>query len=149
MTDPNHGHRPASISCPSRAVRAPKIHGRDGPTRTATAQADVLDQIARYSPNFKDLIRHVEVRTPRELENEVGRHRGQHFQGRAHAGSAAVQPAVSGYAQYRGPVGGSIHVRLRHAPAAVVMAAPGANAAREILLDLRRPQLVPEGWQDD
>jgi hypothetical protein len=29
------------------------------------------------------------------------------------------------------------------------MAAPGANAAREILLDLRRPALVPEGWQDD
>jgi hypothetical protein len=29
------------------------------------------------------------------------------------------------------------------------MAAPGANAAREILLDLRRPNLVPEGWQDD
>ena len=29
------------------------------------------------------------------------------------------------------------------------MAAPGANAAREILLDLRRPNPVPEGWTDD
>jgi hypothetical protein len=29
------------------------------------------------------------------------------------------------------------------------MAAPGANAAREILMDLRRPELVPHGWQDD
>jgi hypothetical protein len=29
------------------------------------------------------------------------------------------------------------------------MAAPGANAAREILLDLQRPNLVPEGWHDD
>jgi hypothetical protein len=29
------------------------------------------------------------------------------------------------------------------------MAAPGANAAREILLDLKRPNLVPEGWHDD
>jgi hypothetical protein len=29
------------------------------------------------------------------------------------------------------------------------MAAPGANAAREILMDLRRPNIVPEGWQDD
>jgi hypothetical protein len=29
------------------------------------------------------------------------------------------------------------------------MAAPGANAAREILHDLRRPNLVPEGWRDD
>jgi hypothetical protein len=29
------------------------------------------------------------------------------------------------------------------------MAAPGANAAREILYDLRRPELVPEGWSED
>jgi hypothetical protein len=29
------------------------------------------------------------------------------------------------------------------------MAAPGANAAREILMDLGRPNIVPEGWQDD
>jgi hypothetical protein len=29
------------------------------------------------------------------------------------------------------------------------MAAPGANAAREILLDLRKPNTVPEGWVDD
>jgi hypothetical protein len=29
------------------------------------------------------------------------------------------------------------------------MAAPGANAAREILLDLDRPNLVPDGWSDD
>jgi hypothetical protein len=28
----------------------------------------VLDQIGRYSPNFKSLVRHVECRTPRELE---------------------------------------------------------------------------------
>ncbi len=29
------------------------------------------------------------------------------------------------------------------------MAAPGANAAREILADLGRPNTVPEGWLDD
>jgi hypothetical protein len=29
------------------------------------------------------------------------------------------------------------------------MSAPGANAAREILADLHRPNTVPEGWLDD
>jgi hypothetical protein len=29
------------------------------------------------------------------------------------------------------------------------MAAPGANAAREILGDLKRTNTVPEGWLDD
>jgi hypothetical protein len=29
------------------------------------------------------------------------------------------------------------------------MSAPGANAAREIFRDLRRPNLVPEAYLDD
>ena len=29
------------------------------------------------------------------------------------------------------------------------MAAPGANAAREILNDLRKPNIVPGGYADD
>jgi len=34
-------------------------------------------------------------------------------------------------------------------PGGGVMAAPGANAAREILLDLKRPNTVPTGYPDD
>jgi phytoene dehydrogenase-like protein len=34
-------------------------------------------------------------------------------------------------------------------PGGGVMAAPGANAAREILMDLRRPDVVPGGYADD
>ena len=60
----------------------PKIHGRDWTDADRDGfKQTVLDQIARYSPNFKDLIRHVEVRTPRELENEVGLTEGNIFQG--------------------------------------------------------------------
>ena len=34
-------------------------------------------------------------------------------------------------------------------PGGGVMAAPGANAAREILIDLKRTNTVPEGYDDD
>jgi phytoene dehydrogenase-like protein len=34
-------------------------------------------------------------------------------------------------------------------PGGGVMGAPGANSAREILMDLRRTNTVPEGWIDD
>jgi phytoene dehydrogenase-like protein len=34
-------------------------------------------------------------------------------------------------------------------PGGGIMAAPGANAAREILRDLRRPNTVPENFGDD
>jgi len=42
---------------------------------------NVIDQIAKYSPDFKDLILHCEVRTPREIEDEVGLTEGNIFMG--------------------------------------------------------------------
>ena len=50
-----------------------------------------------------------------------------------------------GYAQYRGPVTGFYMCGSGTHPGGGVMAAPGANAAREILFDLRKPSSVPEG----
>jgi phytoene dehydrogenase-like protein len=128
----------------------PQIHGRDWTDADRDGfKQTVLDQIARYSPNFKDLIRHVEVRTPRELENEVGLTEGNIFQGELTLDQLLFNRPFPGYAQYRGPVGGFYMCGSGTHPGGGVMAAPGANAAREILLDLRRPNLVPEGWQDD
>ena len=48
--------------------------------RDAFGQA-VVDKIERYSPGFKDLVVHMEVRTPHELEQEVGLTEGNIFQG--------------------------------------------------------------------
>jgi phytoene dehydrogenase-like protein len=109
----------------------------------------VLDQIARYSPNFKSLVRHVECRTPREIENEVGLTEGNIFQGELTMDQLLFNRPFPGYAQYRGPVKGFYMCGSGTHPGGGVMAAPGANAAREILMDLKRPGIVPEGWQDD
>src|SRR6201991_604776 len=50
-----------------------KVQGRDWTDADRDAFGKtVIDQIARYSPNFKSLILHAEVRTRRELESEVG-----------------------------------------------------------------------------
>ena len=127
-----------------------QIHGRDWTDADRDAfKQTVIDQIARYSPNFKQLIRHVEVRTPRELENEVGLTEGNIFQGELTMDQLLFNRPFPGFAQYRGPVGGFYMCGSGTHPGGGVMAAPGANAAREILLDLRRPNQVPEGWRDD
>ena len=55
----------------------------------------VINQIDEYAPGFKDLILHAEIRTPRELENEVGPHRRQYIPGRTDDGPVVVQPANS------------------------------------------------------
>ncbi|MDZ7768289.1 MAG: hypothetical protein U5K38_04105 [Woeseiaceae bacterium] len=41
----------------------------------------VINQIGEYSPDFRDLVRHVEIRTPRELEERSRPHRGQYIPG--------------------------------------------------------------------
>ena len=128
----------------------PKIHGRDWTDEDRDGFRDtVLDQIAHYSPNFRQLIRHVEVRTPRELEAEVGLTEGNIFQGELTMDQLLFNRPFPGFAQYRGPTKGFYMCGSGTHPGGGVMAAPGANAAREILLDLRKPNLIPQGWQDD
>ncbi len=56
---------------------------------------------------------------------------------------------VPGYAQYRAPVAGLYMCGSSTHPGGGVIAAPGANAAREILFDLRRSNTVPETFGDD
>ncbi len=128
----------------------PKIHGKEW-TDQQVAQfgQTVINQIEQYAPGFKDLILHMEVRTPRELENEVGLTAGNIFQGELTLDQLLFNRPIPGYAQYRGPAKGLYMCGSSTHPGGGVMAAPGANAAREILRDLRKPNTVPEGWLDD
>jgi phytoene dehydrogenase-like protein len=127
-----------------------KLEGRDWtePEEEAFAQT-VIDQIANYSPDFKDLILHYEVRTPQTIEEEIGITEGNIFHGELTLDQVLFNRPVPGYAQYRGPVGGLYMCGSSTHPGGGVMAAPGANAAREILADLKRPNTVPENFGDD
>lgn len=128
----------------------PKIEGRDWTDEDKDGfEKSVLDQISRYSPNFRDLILHCETRTPREIEAEVGLTEGNIFQGELTFDQLLFNRPFPGYAQYRGPVQGMYMCGSGTHPGGGVMAAPGANAAREILHDLRRTNTVPEGYPDD
>jgi phytoene dehydrogenase-like protein len=128
----------------------PKVNGEDWTDELVDRFAQtVLDQIEEYAPGFRDLILHMEVRTPRELEDEVGLTEGNIFQGELTMDQLLFNRPLPGYAQYRGPVRGLYMCGSSTAPGGGVMAAPGANAAREILGDLKRTNTVPEGWLDD
>lgn len=109
----------------------------------------VIDKIERYSPGFQDLIVHMEVLTPHEIEERMGLTEGNIFQGELTIDQLLFNRPFPGYAQYRMPVenlymcGSSTH------PGGGVSAACGANAAREILIDLKRPNTVPKDDYDD
>ena len=118
----------------------------DGPwtpeKRDAFGQT-VVDKIERYSPGFKDLIVHMEVRTPHEIEQEVGLTEGNIFQGELTIDQLFFNRPFPGYAQYRMPIKNMYMCGSSTHPGGGVSATCGANAAREILMDLRRPNTVP------
>ncbi len=104
----------------------------------------IVSKLERYSPGFRDLIVHMEVRTPHDIENDIGLTEGNIFQGELTIDQLFFNRPFPGYGQYRMPLknlymcGSSTH------PGGGVSSACGANAAREILRDLRRPNSVPD-----
>ncbi|TCL71171.1 NAD(P)/FAD-dependent oxidoreductase [Rhizobium sp. BK251] len=118
----------------------PKVEGRDWTDADRDAFAEtVVKQISDYSPGFRERILHMEVRTPREIEQEVGLTEGNIFQGELTFDQLLFNRPVPGYAQYRSPVRGLYICGSSTHPGGGVMGAPGRNAAAEILRDLKRP----------
>jgi phytoene dehydrogenase-like protein len=119
----------------------------DGPwtpeKRDAFGQT-VIDKIERYSPGFKKLILHMEVRTPFEIEAEVGLTEGNIFQGELTIDQLLFNRPFPGFAQYRMPIKNMYMCGSSTHPGGGVSSACGANAAREILYDLKRENTVPE-----
>jgi len=117
----------------------PKVEGRDWTDADRDAFAEtVVSQIADYSPGFRDRILHMEVRTPRELEAEVGLTEGNIFQGELTFDQLLFNRPVPGYAQYRSPVEGLWMCGSSTHPGGGVMGAPGRNAAAEILRSMKK-----------
>jgi phytoene dehydrogenase-like protein len=116
----------------------PQLEGRDWTDADRDAFAEtVVSQIADYSPGFRDRILHMEVRTPREIQAEVGLTEGNIFQGELTFDQLLFNRPVPGYAQYRTPVPGLYLCGSSTHPGGGVMGAPGRNAAAEILRDLK------------
>jgi phytoene dehydrogenase-like protein len=92
---------------------------------------------------------HAEIRTPNEIEAEVGLTSGNIFQGDLSFDQLLFNRPFPGYAQYRGPVKGMYMCSATTHPGGGVMGAPGTNAAREILFDLKKADTTPEDFGDD
>ena len=104
--------------------------------RRAAFGETVLNTIGEHSPNFRDLVRHAEIRTPWDIENEVGLTEGNIFQGELTLDQLLFNRPIPGYAQYRGPVKGLYMCGSSTHPGGGVMGAPGHNAAQAILRDV-------------
>ncbi|MBE7552346.1 MAG: NAD(P)/FAD-dependent oxidoreductase [Anaerolineales bacterium] len=98
----------------------------------------IVDTLAHYAPNLKDLIRHCQILTPLDWEQEYGLTEGSIFHGEMGLDQLLFMRPVPGYGQYRTPVGRLYLCGAGTHPGGGVTGAPGYNAAREILSDLKR-----------
>ena len=72
----------------------------------------MIDTIAEYAPNIRDIILHRQVLTPLDLEREFGLTEGNIFQGELTLEQLFFLRPVPGWAQYRTPIQQPVHVRL-------------------------------------
>ncbi len=125
-------------------VQYAPYHLADGEWTAERRQAfgdTVINAIAAHSPDFKDKILHAEIRSPWDIENEVGLTEGNIFQGELTMDQLLFNRPIPGYAQYRSPIKGLYMCGSSTHPGGGVMGAPGANAARTILGDLGRERV--------
>ena len=96
---------------------------------------DVIDTLAEYAPNIKDIIVGRQILTPLDLEREFGLTQGNIFQGELSLEQLFFLRPVAGWAYYRTPVDGLYMCGSATHPGGGIMGAPGRLAALEILKD--------------
>jgi phytoene dehydrogenase-like protein len=95
----------------------------------------VIDTIAEYAPNIKDIIIDKMVVTPLDLEREWGLSEGNIFQGELSLEQLFFLRPVPGWAQYRTPIKNLYMCGSATHPGGGIMGANGRLAALEILKD--------------
>jgi phytoene dehydrogenase-like protein len=112
---------------------------RDGNWRTQGDEVAklVVDTIAEYAPNFRDLIVDQRMITPTDLETVYDLPEGNTNHGEMTLDQFFHMRPIPGYARYRTPVEGLYLCGAGCHPGGGVTGLPGRNAAREILKDAK------------
>src|SRR4030088_2719753 len=97
----------------------------------------VVNTIAEYAPNIKDIIIEKQVVTPLDLEREWGLSEGNIFQGELSLEQLFFLRPVAGWAQYRTPIKNLYMCGSATHPGGGIMGANGRLAAIEILKDIK------------
>jgi phytoene dehydrogenase-like protein len=129
------GRHVASLFCQQFAPSLPA--GASWDEHREAAADLIIDTIARYAPNFKGAILGRMILSPLDLERKLALTGGDIFHGALSLDQLySARPAL-GHGDYRAPVRGLYMCGSGTHPGGGVTGAPGHNAAREILRDLK------------
>jgi phytoene dehydrogenase-like protein len=112
--------------------------GKDWSTERNTLVDNVMHTLERHAPGIEQLVEHRQVLTPRDLETAYGLTGGHILHGEPSLDQLFTMRPVLGWAQYRTPIEGLFLCGAGTHPGGGVTAAPGHNAAREIIKALKQ-----------
>jgi len=110
----------------------------DWNTRRDELADTVVNTLAEYAPGIRELIVHRQIITPLDMELTYGLTGAHIFHGEHALDQLFVLRPFLGWAQYRTPIKGLYLCGSGTHPGGGVTGAPGLNASREIIKDLRR-----------
>ncbi len=114
-----------------------KLKGDWGQQRNALGQT-VVKTLAQYAPNLPELILTHQIITPLDLEEKYGLTGGQIFHGDLALDQFFTMRPLLDWARYKTPIQNLYLCGSGTHPGAGLTGGSGANAAREILKDLKR-----------
>jgi phytoene dehydrogenase-like protein len=129
------GRHVASLFCQHVAPTLP--NGESWDARRDEVADLMIDTVDAYAPNFKASVIARQVLTPLDLERAFGLVGGDIFHGALALDQLFSARPMLGYGNYRGPLPGLYMCGSGTHPGGGVTGAPGHNAAREVLADLR------------
>jgi phytoene dehydrogenase-like protein len=98
----------------------------------------VVKTLSEYVPNFRELVEDAQIITPKDLEETYGLTGGHIFHGELALDQFFTMRPLLDWARYRTPIRNLYLCGSGTHPGAGLTGGSGANAAREILKDLRR-----------
>jgi phytoene dehydrogenase-like protein len=133
------GRHVASLFCQHVAPQLP--NGESWDLHREKVADLMIETVAAYAPNFKAAVLGRQIFSPLDLERTFGLIGGDIFHGALQLDQMFSARPMLGYGNYRGPIPGLYMCGSGTHPGGGVTGAPGHNAAREIITDLRRGRL--------
>ena len=115
-----------------------KLKGSDWEEQRGALAETVVKTLAQYAPNLPELILRHQIITPQDLEDVYGLTGGHIFHGELALDQFFTMRPLLDWARYRTPIKNLYLCGNGTHPGAGLTGGSGANAAREILKDLKR-----------
>lgn len=137
LTDPTLAPAGAHVISVQVQYAPYKLKEGDWNSRREKFGDSVMDVLATYAPNIKDMTLARQIITALDLEETHGLSGGHIHHGEQTLDQSFTFRPIIGWAQYRTPLKGLYLCGAGTHPGGGITGAPGSNAAREIIKDLK------------